>query len=104
MYAVLRTIKVKPGHLEEFIDHLRRHAQTSATEAGCLCFDVLQDQNDPQTICLYEVFRSEADLTTHHAQDYYRRWMDLSRDWREPGGSTRRVLNRLHPGNHDRTD
>ena len=75
MYAILGIIKVKAAHLAEFVDHVRRHAEHSVREPGCLRFDVLQDAEDPQTICLYEVFRSEADLHAHRAQDYYQRWM-----------------------------
>jgi autoinducer 2-degrading protein len=98
MYVILGTIKVRPEHLEEFVRHVREHAARSAGEAGCLRFDVLQDTADPQTICLYEVFRSEADLDLHRQQDYYQRWMAVSRDWRDHSQYSRRVLRNLHPG------
>ena len=97
MYAILGIIKVKAAHLAEFVDHVRRHAEASVREAGCLRFDVLQDATDPQTICLYEVFRTQADLEVHRAQDYYQRWMALSRDWREPSAYSRRVLHHIYP-------
>ena len=97
MYAVLGVIKVKPEHLGEFVEKVRAHARNSLREPGCLRFDVLQDTQDPQTICLYEVFRSEADLATHREQHYYKRWMEMSRDWRDGDGSSRRVLDHIHP-------
>jgi autoinducer 2-degrading protein len=97
MFVILGIIKVKPEHLQEFVDHVRRHAEQSVREPGCLRFDVLQDRSDPQTICLYEVFRSEPDLESHRAQDYYRRWMTLSRDWRDHAAYSRRVLTPIHP-------
>jgi autoinducer 2-degrading protein len=97
MYAILNIIRVHPEHLAEFVDNVRRHAQNSLREAGCLRFDVLQDPQDPLTICLYEVFRSEADLDTHREQDYYKRWMAMSRGWRDPLAGSRRVLNHIHP-------
>lgn len=92
MYAILGTITVKPQHLEEFLVHVRAHATASLAEPGCMRYDVLQDREDPYTICLYEVFRSEQDLHVHHSQDYYRRWMSMSRDWRDPSSYSRRVL------------
>jgi (4S)-4-hydroxy-5-phosphonooxypentane-2,3-dione isomerase len=92
MFAILGIIKVKPAHVDAFIDNIRQHAQRSLTEPGCLRYDVLQDRTDPQTICLYEVFRSEADLDFHHQQDYYKRWMDMSRDWRDSSSYSRRLL------------
>jgi autoinducer 2-degrading protein len=97
MYAILGIIKVKPEHLDEFLEHVRDHARNSLREPGCLRFDVLQDRNDPQTICLYEVFRSEADLNRHREQDYYRRWMAMSGDWRNGSGYSRRVLDHIFP-------
>ena len=97
MYVVLGIIRVKPEHLEEFVDNVRNHARHSLREPGCVRFDVLQDRNDPATICLYEVFRGEADLDRHRQQDYYKRWMEMSRDWREDAYYSRRVLDRIFP-------
>ncbi|HVL69735.1 MAG TPA: putative quinol monooxygenase [Vicinamibacterales bacterium] len=97
MYVILGIIKVKPAHLEAFVTHVRQHAARSLTEPGCVRYDVLQDAADPHTVCLYEVFRSEADLQVHHAQDYYQRWMTLSRDWRDHSTYSRRVLRTLYP-------
>lgn len=97
MYAVFNTIRVKPQHLEDFVENARIHAKNSMTEAGCLRFDVLQDRQDPQTICLYEVFRCESDLDTHRQQDYYKRWMAMSRDWRDASSGSRRVLDHIYP-------
>lgn len=103
MYAILGTIKVKAAHLAAFVDQVRRHAEHSVREPGCLRFDVLQDADDPQTICLYEVFRSEADLDAHRAQDYYQRWMALSRDWRDTSACSRRVLHHIYPADAEWT-
>jgi quinol monooxygenase YgiN len=97
VYIVLGTIKVKPEHLDEFVDNVRRHAANSLREPGCLRYDVLQDLTDPTSISLYEVFRSEADLDFHHAQDYYKDWMTMSRDWRDVSSYTRRVLRNVFP-------
>jgi autoinducer 2-degrading protein len=97
MYVIFGVIKVKPEHLDEFVEQVRLHAERSAREPGCLRFDVLQDTADPLTICLYEVFRSEADLEAHRAHDYYARWMDMSRTWRDHSAYSRRVLRNIHP-------
>lgn len=97
MFAILGIVKVLPGHLESFVEHLRAHAQHSVQEPGCLRFEVLQDRDDPHTICLYEMFRSEDDLRHHRAQDYYKRWMAMSRDWRDHRAYVRRVCDLLYP-------
>jgi quinol monooxygenase YgiN len=92
VYAILGIIKVKPQHVSEFVEHVRKHAMSSLTEPGCLRYDVLQDRNDPHTICLYEVFRNEADLDFHRQQEYYERWMKMSAPWRDASSYSRRVL------------
>ena len=96
VYTVLNTIKVKPEHLKDFVENARKHAKNSLGEPGCLRFEVLQDTKETQTICLYEVFRSEADLDKHREHDYYKRWMVMSRDWRDASSSSRRVLDRIY--------
>jgi autoinducer 2-degrading protein len=97
MYAVLGIIKIKREHLQDFVENVKRHARRSIREPGCLRFDVLQDRRDPHTICLYEVFRTEADLNVHHEQDYYKRWMEISRDWRDTSSYSRLVLDNIYP-------
>ena len=101
MYVILGTIKVRVEHLAEFLVHVRTHATASAREPGCVRYDVLQDVDDPQTICLYEVFRSEEALDVHHQQDYYKAWMTMSRGWREQSTYSRRVLRNVHPEDPD---
>jgi autoinducer 2-degrading protein len=97
VFVVLGTISVKADHLDDFLHHVRAHAARSRHEPGCLRYDVLQDRDDPHTVCLYEVFRTEADLELHHGQDYYREWMAMSRDWRDPARYNRRVLTLINP-------
>jgi autoinducer 2-degrading protein len=97
VYVVLGTIKVRPEHLDEFLEHVRAHAAVSEREPGCVRFEVLQDVADPLTVCLIEVFRSEHDLHLHREQDYYRRWMEMSRDWRDHASYSRRVLRHVYP-------
>jgi (4S)-4-hydroxy-5-phosphonooxypentane-2,3-dione isomerase len=97
VYVILGTITVRPEHLEEFLVHVREHAAASAREPGCVRYDVLQDTSDPLIVCLYEVFRREADLEVHHQQPHYQRWMALSRDWRDRSSYSRRVLRNVYP-------
>lgn len=101
VYVVLGTITVRPEHLETFLLHVREHAEASAREPGCVRYDVLQDTSDPLTVCLYEVFRSEADLEIHRQQPHYQRWMALSRDWRDHTRYTRRVMRYVHPSDEE---
>lgn len=92
MYVVLNIIKVKREHLAEFVAGVREHAENSRSEPGCARYDVLQDVDDPQTICLYEVFRDQAAFEEHLTYAYYEDWMRRSKDWRHSENRVRRVL------------
>ena len=56
MIALVVTINIEPGHKEEFMASMMGDARGSNNdEPGCLRFDVLQDNEDPNRIHLYEV-------------------------------------------------
>lgn len=97
MYVILGTIAVREEHLGQFLTHVREHAEASAREPGCVRYEVLQDTTDPLTVCLLEVFRSEADLEIHRQQPHYQRWMAMSRYWRDHTRYARRVLRNVYP-------
>ena len=92
MYIVLNIIHVKAGHLAEFLDGVCIHARHSASEPGCVRYEVMQDVNNPQIVCLNEVFQDEAAFREHLTHDYYKHWMSISRDWRHSEDRIRHVL------------
>src|SRR5687768_7417039 len=97
MYVVLGLHKILPEHLDEYVAHVRRHAANSNAEPGCVRYEVLQDQEDPTTICLLEVFVDEAALNAHHGAEHYSWWMDISRDWRDGPIRERHVMDFVTP-------
>ena len=92
MYVVLNIIRVKRSNLAEFVAGVRKHAEDSRSEPGCVGYDVLQDTEDPRTICLYEVFRDQAAFEEHLTYAYYKAWMQRSKDWRHSENRLRHVL------------
>jgi autoinducer 2-degrading protein len=96
MYAILNIIRVRQEYLDQFLDGVRRHAQNSDAEPGCVRYEVLQDVSDPQVVCLYEVFRDEAAFRAHLEYDYYKDWMARSRDWRHSEQRIRHVLDYVY--------
>ncbi len=98
VFVILGTIKVKPDHLDGIPrTTCARHAGKEPAGTGMRPLRRAAGRDDPHTVCLYEVFRREADLEVHHAQDYYREWMAMSRDWRDPARYHRRVLTLINP-------
>jgi quinol monooxygenase YgiN len=57
---------------------------------------VLQDTSDPQIVCLYEVFRDEAAFREHLTYDHYKKWMEISKDWRHGENRIRHVLDYIY--------
>ncbi|GIX49770.1 MAG: hypothetical protein KatS3mg131_3981 [Candidatus Tectimicrobiota bacterium] len=82
MLALLVTIQIKPEFREAFLQALLEDARGSVShEPGCLRFDVLQDQSDPNRVYLYEVYRDEAALAAHRQAPHYLTWRETVKDW-----------------------
>lgn len=92
MYVIFSINRVRAEHLDEFLAGVREHARNSNREPGCERYEVLQGRDDPQIVCLYEVFEDEAAFARHQAADYYQDWMARSRDWRHGEERIRHVL------------
>ena len=82
MIALIVTINIKPGHKEEFMASMLGDARgTNNDEPGCLRFDVLQDNEDPNRIHLYEVYQDEAAVEAHRAAPHFLKWREECKDW-----------------------
>ena len=65
-FAIVATIKTAPGKRDEYLKHLKAHAQRClATEPGTLKFDILLPQEETDTIMLYEVYASPEAFQAH---------------------------------------
>ena len=65
-FAIVATIKTAPGKRNEYLKHLKAHAQRClATEPGTLNFEILVPQKEDDTIMLYEVYASPEAFEAH---------------------------------------
>jgi quinol monooxygenase YgiN len=65
-FAIVATIKTVPGKREEYLTHLKAHAQRClATEPGTLKFEILVPQEEADTVMLYEVYASREAFEAH---------------------------------------
>ena len=75
MYAVVVPLKVKPEMREKFLAAALDDSTCSVRdELGCLRFDVLQDNADPNKFFFYEVYRDEDAFKAHQQTPHYPRW------------------------------
>jgi (4S)-4-hydroxy-5-phosphonooxypentane-2,3-dione isomerase len=83
VYVVLVTIEIKPEYRDRFIEEMILNAQGSReNEPGCFQFDVVQDEDDPNKIYLYEIYKDRAAFDAHLQMPHFFRWRDTVKDWR----------------------
>lgn len=87
MFAVIVTLEVVPGRLDEFLDGLRRNARLSlADEPGCLRFDIHRSVDDPHRFILYELYADEsAFFDAHRGTEHYAEWRIVAERCVVPG-------------------
>ncbi len=79
MFALMVTVNVKPDKREQFLQAIEHDSICSVRdEPGCLRFDVLQNQADPDTYYFYEVYRDEAAFASHTKTPHLARWLEAS--------------------------
>ena len=81
MYIVTVDIAVTPDGLAPFLEAMKLNAQGSRGEPGCLRFDIVQAENDPTRVFLYEVYRTKDDFAFHLTTDHYHRWRAAVGAW-----------------------
>ena len=74
MLVVHVHIRVKPEHLDGFLEETRRNASASLQEPGVRRFDVLQDEADEARVVLNEVYLDQAAADAHKQTAHYARW------------------------------
>ncbi len=82
MYALVVTIDIKPGLKEQFVSAMLDDARGSvANEPGCVRFDIIQDEQNPNRIYLYEVYTDRAAFDAHMQTPHFIAWRDRVQDW-----------------------
>ncbi len=82
MFSLFVKIQIKPEFRDRYIEAALGDAVGSTRdEPGCYRFDVLQDDQDPNTIYFYEVYRDEAAFQEHTKQAHMIKWRDTVKDW-----------------------
>jgi (4S)-4-hydroxy-5-phosphonooxypentane-2,3-dione isomerase len=75
MLAIWVKARVKAGQTEKFLKAIEHDALGSERdEPGCLRFNVLRDEKDPNTYYFFEVYKDEAALEAHRKAPHYAVW------------------------------
>ena len=71
MLTVIARYVVGEGHDATVARLLRKNAEASRTEPGCLEFSIYQEIDDPRTFLLYERYTSEAAFQAHRRTPHF---------------------------------
>jgi len=76
MLVVHVHVRVKPEHVQEFLNATLANARESVKEPGIARFDVLQQQDDPTRFVLIEAYRTSEAPAAHKETKHYQVWRD----------------------------
>ncbi|MFL6231628.1 MAG: putative quinol monooxygenase [Thermoanaerobaculia bacterium] len=65
---------IQAGHEDEAADDLRKLAAETRKEPGSVLYLIHRSIEDPRKFLIYEQYRSQADLETHLAKEYFQRY------------------------------
>ena len=75
MIAIWVKVRVKPDGKARFLKAIEVDALGSERdEPGCLRFNVLRDEKDPNVYYFFEVYKDEAALEAHRKAPHYAVW------------------------------
>jgi quinol monooxygenase YgiN len=71
-FSLTVTFRLHPGQRDAFLPLIRANADASIRkEPGCLRFDVLLPEDDPQEVFLYEVYTDADAFAAHLAAPHF---------------------------------
>ena len=86
MIALVVSLQVVPGRLEEFTAAIKENAERSfIDEPGCLYFDVVQDVADDHHFLFYELYADQAAVDAHRAAPHFAAWRRAADQYVVPG-------------------
>ncbi|MFH7524990.1 putative quinol monooxygenase [Aeromonas enteropelogenes] len=78
---VIAQLEAKPEFAAQFRAALSPLIAATLQESGCLRYQLHQDLDHPHSWMLYEVWESEAALTTHQSQPHFIEFLAKTGPW-----------------------
>ena len=98
MIALVVSLDVVPGRLDEFLAAIGENAQRSFTdEPGCLYFDVAQDVTDDHHFVFYELYADDDAVAAPRATPHFADWRAAAAGCVVPGSQVNTIASqRFH--------
>ena len=102
MYVIVATLQAKPGSREDLLRALLDDAKSSLqNEPGCLRFDIVHEEQNPNHIFLYEVYKDKVAFDAHVKAPHMVKFRNtLKDDWFETPRSAVRCTS-VFPADND---
>ena len=80
-FALLVTMRVKPGCMEDFKKLILENAEAARRdEPGCHGFKVLASNDDENTLYFYEEYTDEEAFKAHQAAPHFKKYFEAAKD------------------------
>ena len=74
-FVLVVNIRIKPEHLDKFMQALKVNAAEARKEPGCKQFDVLVDPTDKTKVMLYEVYNDDKAFEAHQQTPHFKKYL-----------------------------
>ena len=71
-------IDVKPGHRDAFLEKLSVHGAHIRTEEGCESLEIFTNTDDPNSVCVWEVWSNRPLWDAHMVNDASKAWQQVA--------------------------
>jgi autoinducer 2-degrading protein len=79
MYVLVVSARVKPEQRGRFLEAIEENAVSAVRdEPGCLRFDIVRDNDDPDHYLFYEVYRDAEAFAAHRDSEHFARWREAA--------------------------
>jgi len=80
--ALVVKIHMKAEFREQFIKEMWADAIGSEKkEPGCLMFNIVHDNADPNILYLFEVYKDDKAVEAHKKTPHFLKWLETTKDW-----------------------
>ena len=75
------SIDVKPGKRADFLEQLAKHGAHIRTEEGCETLEIFNDTNNPDRVCVWEVWTNRQLWDAHMVNDASAVWQGVAKEF-----------------------
>jgi autoinducer 2-degrading protein len=74
-------IDVKPGKTPIFLEKIAKHGAHIRTEEGCEVLEIFADTNNPNQVCVWEVWTNRQLWDAHMVNDASAAWQGVAKEF-----------------------